>query len=429
MRRKKPSIKNIKLISREYNIGMCCIICGEDKERKTFIIEKKITDDVVYKREIKINQDICPECFREDSVTGQQGDQIRVVLAPYKEIIDAEFWGSSEIKRDDILFMSEAAQILKQKGIISSEATGKEFSKRAKGVIKYKNPNFLKTIKAPSIRGIHLENRPYITKPDFERLLNHIKNRAGYSMKYVAKGKTTELSDYRISELFDLGYVTFRSDGEPKFGDNLTKKIKPCTKCGEIKSWSDFYETKNGFRNNKCFDCAKEKSKKYYEENCEALKAKIREWNRTPAGKASKKKYYKNNPAYRAIKNQRKKISKLLKAGQIKASKTMGLNTSDFKNYIASQFQIYGNWMSWDNYGVETWHIDHVVPISMWDEKCHLLPTYFEGMGPNHYTNLRPLESVENVNRGNDVDPKEIEEHFKKIAEIFPDMDFGQQKV
>jgi len=33
----KTSIKNIKLISREYNIGMCCIICNEEKERKTFI--------------------------------------------------------------------------------------------------------------------------------------------------------------------------------------------------------------------------------------------------------------------------------------------------------------------------------------------------------------------------------------------------------
>lgn len=92
--------------------------------------------------------------------------------------------------------------------------------------------------------------------------------------------------------------------------------------------------------------------------------------------------------------------------------------------------------MSWDNKGAgknldhqDCWHVDHLIPISKWREEKHLLPTYFEGMGPNHYTNLRPLAGIENIARGNNVDPKEIEEHFRKIAEIFPDMDFGQQKV
>ena len=425
----KPVIKNLKLIGREYNIGMCCIICNKEKERKTFIIEQKITDDVVYRKEIKINQNICPECFREDSVTRQKGDRIAVVLEPYKEIVDEKFWAKSEIKREDILFMSEVAGILKQKGFLRSESTGSELSIRAKKMIQLRNPKFIKIIKAPSFKRLNLENKPYITKLDFESFLNAYENRAGDNMRYVAKGKTNELSDDRILELFNLGYVIFRSDGEPKFGDNLTKKMKPCTKCGEIKSWSDFYEKKDGQRFNKCFDCCKKYRERYYEENCEDVKAYMREYNKTPAGKASQKKYYKNNPAYRAIKNQRKKISKLLKSGQIRASKTMGLNTCDFKKYIAGQFQIYGDWMSWDNYGAETWHIDHIIPISVWDENCHLLPTYFEGMGPNHYTNLRPLESVENVNRSNSVDPKEIEEHFRKIAEIFPDMDFGQQKV
>lgn len=415
---------------------MCCIICGEEKERKTFIIEQKITDDVVYKKEVKINQDICPECFREDSVTGQRGDQIRVVLAPYKEIIDAEFWGSSEIKRDDILFMSEAAQILKQKGIISSESDGGEFSKRAKRVIRNKNPNFIKTIKAPSIRGIHLEIRPYITKPDFERLLNHIKNRAGDYMGYMGKGKIHELSDDRISELFDLGYVIFGSDGKPKFGDNKTKKNKPCTKCGEIKSWLDFYEYKDrGRRSNECLDCIKKRTKKRYEENCEALKAKGREYNKSPAGKAARKKY-EAAPERRIFKNLRKRLGEVVD-GDIKAeTKDVGMNTKGVKRYLEKQFVIYGEWMNWDNKGAgenldhqDCWHVDHLIPISKWKEEKNLLPTYFEGMGPNHYTNLRPLSGIENIARGNKVDPKEIEEHFKKIAEIFPDMDFSQQKV
>jgi len=428
----KTSIKNLKLISREYNIGMCCIICNEEKERKTFIIEQKITDDVVYKKKIKINQNICPECFREDSVAGQHGDQIKVVLTPYKEIVEAKFWAKSEIKREDILFMSEVAEILKQRGSLRSKMVGGELSKNAREMIQRKNPSFIKKIKAPSLQGIHLVNRPYITKLDFESFLNCHQKLKGDNIKYAGKDKVNKLSEGRILDLFNLGYVIFGSDGKPKFGDNRTKKMKPCIKCGEIKGWSDFYEYKDlGSRSNECLDC----TKKRYEENREARNSYMREYNKTPTAKAMRKKWAENNPEHKVIKNLRRRIREVVDGEITAETKDVGMNTKEVKRYLEKQFVIYGEWMNWDNKGAgensdhqDCWHVDHLIPISKWKEKKHLLPTYFEGMGPNHYTNLRPLSGIENIARGNKVNPEEIEEHFKKIAEIFPDMGFSQQK-
>ena len=425
----KPVIKNLKLISREYNIGMCCIICNEEKERKTFIIEQKITDDVVYKKEIKINQNICPECFKEDSVTGRStsNGQITVTLLPYKEIIDAKFWANSKIKREDILFMNEAAQILQKKGI--------EKSKTTEYLIKIRNPKFIKKMKAPVEGKLGIFKKNYITKQDFESVLNISERCAGDIIKY--RGVTNHnLDDDRILELFNLGYVVFGSRGLIRLGNNKTKKNKVCTKCGEIKSWSDFPKSKSCQSHNRCFDCRKNYREKYYQENSEAFKARVKAYRKTPAGKAVRKEWEENNPARKVLRNLRKRLGEVVD-GDIKAeTKDVGMNTKDVKRYLEKQFVIYGEWMNWDNKGAgensdhqDCWHVDHLIPISKWKEKKHLLPTYFEGMGPNHYTNLRPLSGIENIARGNKVNPEEIEEHFKKIEEIFPDMDFSQQKV
>lgn len=161
----------------------------------------------------------------------------------------------------------------------------------------------------------------------------------------------------------------------------------------------------------------------------------MREYNKSPAGKEVRKNG-KNNPEQKVIKNLRRRLNDVVD-GEVKSeTKDVGINSKGVRWYLEKQFAVYGEWMSWDNKGAgenfnhqDCWHVDHLVPISKWNEGKYLLPTYFEGMGPNHYTNLRPLSGVENIVRGNKVDPEEIEEHFKKIAEIFPDMNFGQQKV
>ena len=117
----------------------------------------------------------------------------------------------------------------------------------------------------------------------------------------------------------------------------------------------------------------------------------------------------------------------------------MGCTSGELKEYIISQFPIYGSWMSWENYGngengdhKDAWHIDHIIPLSGWDELKHINPLYYEGMGPNHFSNLRPLDGIENITRGGlrrrttqVIDFDKINEHFLKMAELHPDKGFG----
>jgi hypothetical protein len=52
--------------------------------------------------------------------------------------------------------------------------------------------------------------------------------------------------------------------------------------------------------------------------------------------------------------------------------------------------------MSWDNHGLEGWHIDHIIPLAS-------AKTY-EGLIPLlHYTNLQPLWAKENLKKGDRV--------------------------
>jgi hypothetical protein len=51
--------------------------------------------------------------------------------------------------------------------------------------------------------------------------------------------------------------------------------------------------------------------------------------------------------------------------------------------------------MSWDNYGVNGWHIDHIKPLSAFDLtiESNLYLVW-------NYTNLRPLWATDNLRKG-----------------------------
>lgn len=67
-------------------------------------------------------------------------------------------------------------------------------------------------------------------------------------------------------------------------------------------------------------------------------------------------------------------------------------NTKQFKKYLETKFK---PGMNWDNWGVNGWHIDHIIPIS----RFNLLDP-MEVQVACHYTNLQPLWSEENLKKG-----------------------------
>ena len=126
------------------------------------------------------------------------------------------------------------------------------------------------------------------------------------------------------------------------------------------------------------------------------------------------RKYYKNNPdkikdgvnrrrqnpIQKLVDSQRARVCKAIK--QInKSDKTMnliGCSAIELKNYLESLF---ADGMSWDNYGYEGWHCDHIRPCASFDlndpkqqKECF------------HYTNLQPLWAKDNLSKGSYYNPQ-----------------------
>jgi hypothetical protein len=144
--------------------------------------------------------------------------------------------------------------------------------------------------------------------------------------------------------------------------------------------------------------------KKYYEKNKEIINSKNRLYKIH-----NKDKLKINYESYKHIKNERKKerfkcdinyklkeilrsrirnvIKKNKKAGS--AVKDLGCTVEEFKTYLESKFQ---PGMTWENHGLNGWHIDHIKPLASFD-----LTNRQQFLEACHYTNLQPLWAKDNI--------------------------------
>lgn len=97
--------------------------------------------------------------------------------------------------------------------------------------------------------------------------------------------------------------------------------------------------------------------------------------------------------AYRLMERLRGRLKQLIKVRPKSTSKSLGCSGEFLKSYLENQFK---PGMSWNNYGLYGWHIDHIKPLSSFDLAN---PTqYLEAC---HYTNLQPLWAEENLKKSN----------------------------
>ena len=135
----------------------------------------------------------------------------------------------------------------------------------------------------------------------------------------------------------------------------------------------------------------KENYKKYQKEHRSRNKIFLKEYNNQ---------YHKqrkaNDPAYRLLCNLRNRIQDVLKktatGKTVRTKETFGCPLEEVVKHIESQFK---EGMSWENYGLYTWHIDHIKPLSSFD-----LSNPEEVKKANHYTNLQPLWAKDNLSKG-----------------------------
>lgn len=68
----------------------------------------------------------------------------------------------------------------------------------------------------------------------------------------------------------------------------------------------------------------------------------------------------------------------------------IGCSWEELRSHLESQFK---EGMTWDNYGLYGWHIDHIIPLASAESIEDLIPLL-------HFTNLQPLWAIENMKKG-----------------------------
>ena len=97
---------------------------------------------------------------------------------------------------------------------------------------------------------------------------------------------------------------------------------------------------------------------------------------------------------------QKNKYSSYIKVGSHIGD--LGCTTKYLREYLESKFYPHpktGEIMTWKNWGVHGWHIDHIIPLSAFNltDKNQLQKAV-------HYTNLQPLWAEENLAKNNRID-------------------------
>lgn len=180
-------------------------------------------------------------------------------------------------------------------------------------------------------------------------------------------------------------------------------KQKKCSSCSKLKFASKFHKdrTQHDGLCDKCKNCRKIDTSKFYEVHKDDIKKKTREYakqnpekvrlNRNKRAKERRK----EDPLYRISRNLRNRLWYGLQRKSWKKTNKLndylGCSLEKLKVHLESQFQ---PGMSWDNYGSE-WDIDHIMPYSGAINLEHLYEL-------SEYRNLKPAFQTYNRNEKRD---------------------------
>jgi hypothetical protein len=180
-----------------------------------------------------------------------------------------------------------------------------------------------------------------------------------------------------------------------------------CRLCDIVKPLDDFHtsNSKKVYYNKKtyCKKCARNVYARPYLQS-ETGKQKKSKWDKKYASKpetAEKRnkkhmeRYY-TDVEYKLLCTLRGRMKAAFKSKKLlKENKTielLGCKVKEAREHIEKQFK---EGMTWENHGINCWHIDHILPCASFDltdpeqqKKCF------------HYTNLQPLWAKENISKG-----------------------------
>lgn len=96
---------------------------------------------------------------------------------------------------------------------------------------------------------------------------------------------------------------------------------------------------------------------------------------------------------YKIVSNLRGRLNCAIRGNQKSGSavKDLGCSIEEFKKYIELKFK---PGMTWENWGRDTWHLDHITPLSWFN-----LENRNQFLISCHYTNYQPLWAEDNLHK------------------------------
>jgi hypothetical protein len=225
----------------------------------------------------------------------------------------------------------------------------------------------------------------YLNKP------KHIKNKAIKQNKLYRKNNKenlNKLARLKYKETHPPIFIVcpicnkkFRKLGGKKYCSKKCRLNNPVQ--------NEKYKISNRLRARKTNPQRKEYRQEYYNINKPKIRKKAKIYMRNK---------YNNDINFKIKMLCAHRIRESIKHG-FKSKSTLqliGCSIQHLRSHLESQFT---EGMSWDNYGLFGWQIDHIVPCSSFDlskpeeqEKCF------------HYTNLQPLWAKDNLSKSNKLD-------------------------
>jgi hypothetical protein len=204
------------------------------------------------------------------------------------------------------------------------------------------------------------------------------------------------------------------------------KSYKRCTKCDCHKDISLFNKNKSRLTgiSDYCKECNSKQNKLYNKSHRQHLYKTSILWRRRNSDKVLK---YRNkcqkSEKYKLwrskhLKNRRRtdsgfnircnlsrRIRQCLKSTNTRKSNPtltlLGCSIKELRLHLEKQFK---HGMTWKNYGVFGWHIDHILPVSSFD-----LTKELEQKKCFHYSNLQPLWMLENIKKSNKLPTPQVQ--------------------
>jgi hypothetical protein len=219
----------------------------------------------------------------------------------------------------------------------------------------------------------------------------YLKKNPNVNKIYWEKNKEKRSEDYKK-------WVFMNENYHKEWRLKNPEKVKQSRKLHEEKNKEEIREKRKEYRI-KNREKLIELSRTYREKN----KVKINESRRLRRNenleyyREKERLRYEENSHLKLIRNYRTRVKNYIKFNKFSLNtgtyEIVGLTAIDLKLYLESKFV---DGMSWDNYGLRGWHVDHITPLSSAknDEELKSLC---------HYTNLQPLWWFDNLSKGDKI--------------------------